>query len=74
MQLKQGSNEATKYNSIFDGFRKIIKHEGVAGLYKGIEFKLLQSVLTSAILFSSKEELFKFAVALLVFLKVRAEK
>jgi adenine nucleotide transporter 17 len=53
-----------------DGFRKIIKYEGsttslivgVSGLYKGIEAKLLQSVLTSAFLFASKEELFNWAM------------
>ncbi|KAJ3090961.1 hypothetical protein HK102_002085 [Quaeritorhiza haematococci] len=66
MQLKQGSNQTSQYKSVLDGLRKIIKHEGVAGLYKGIESKLLASVMTSAFLFVFKEELFSLAVKLLI--------
>ncbi|KAG0328780.1 hypothetical protein BG000_000310, partial [Podila horticola] len=36
MQLKQSDDARERYSSIMDGFRKIIKYEGVAGLYKGI--------------------------------------
>ncbi len=70
MQLKQDAK--AKYSSLTDGFRKIIKNEGVNGLYKGIESKLMQSVLTAAFLFALKEELFGVAVKLLVVLNLRA--
>ncbi|KAJ3099118.1 hypothetical protein HDU96_010822 [Phlyctochytrium bullatum] len=74
MQLKQGDTDATKYKSVWDGLQKIAKTEGVKGLYKGIEAKLLQSVLASAFTFAFKEELFSSAVWLLVALKLREAK
>jgi adenine nucleotide transporter 17 len=74
MQIKQGGDESTRYNSIADGLRKIIKAEGVAGLYKGIESKLLQSVLSAAFMFAFKEELFGTSVWLLTLLKMREAK
>ncbi|KAJ3220600.1 hypothetical protein HK099_004153 [Clydaea vesicula] len=72
MQLKQTEEE--RYKSPVDGFRKIVKAEGVKGLYKGIESKLLQSVLTSALLFAFKEEFYQFAVTLLVLVGARNKK
>jgi len=67
MQLKQSkSDDAARYNSVLDGFQKIIRKEGIQGLYKGLNSKLLQSVLTAAMLFMSKEELYQYSVALLV--------
>ena len=71
MQLRQGTDQRTRYNSVMDGFRKILQHEGVNGLYKGISSKLLQSVLTAAILFSAKEEFYNYAVWVLVLAKLR---
>jgi len=71
MQVNQTKDQ--KYSSILDGFRKIFKQEGIPGFYKGISSKLLQSVLSSAFLFSLKEEFFKIAVMLLVFLKLRVK-
>ncbi|KAJ3195920.1 hypothetical protein HK101_010677 [Irineochytrium annulatum] len=59
MQLKQSESSSAKYNSVMDGLRKIVKTEGVKGLYKGIEAKLLQSVLSSAFTFAFKEEYMK---------------
>jgi len=64
MQLKQSSNETLRYHSVTDGLYKIAAHEGIRGLYKGLEMKLLQSVLTAAFLFWSKERLYQYAVAL----------
>ncbi len=72
MQLKQGAKDDAQYKSIVDGFKKIVKNEGIQGLYKGIESKLLQSVLTSAFLFAFKEEFFAVAIKLLVTLRLRA--
>lgn len=75
MQLRQSkSDESARYNSVIDGFQKIIKKEGAKGLYKGLGSKLLQSVLTAAFLFSAKEELFKYSVALLIAVGLRNQK
>ncbi|KAI7833674.1 mitochondrial carrier domain-containing protein [Kickxella alabastrina] len=71
MQLKQSKNENERYSSLADGLRKVIAQEGIAGLYKGIESKLVQSVLTASILFMSKEALFSYAVKLLIILGAR---
>ncbi|CAG8511488.1 12477_t:CDS:10, partial [Gigaspora rosea] len=71
MQLRQSSRESSRYNSVLDGIRKIIKDEGIGGLYKGITYKLLQSVLTAAFLFMYKEAFFAYSVALLKFINSR---
>ncbi|KAJ1560306.1 hypothetical protein HK405_007546, partial [Cladochytrium tenue] len=71
MQLKQNENDPNSYRSVSDGFRKIARTEGVAGLYKGIQAKLLQSVLASAFTFAFKEEFYTSAVWLLVLLRLR---
>ncbi|KAJ1941664.1 hypothetical protein EC988_006700 [Linderina pennispora] len=71
MQLKQSKNENERYDSLMDGLRKVIKHEGIAGLYKGIESKLLQSVLTASLLFMSKEALFSYTIKLLLLIGAR---
>ncbi|KAJ1927009.1 hypothetical protein IWQ60_003305 [Tieghemiomyces parasiticus] len=68
MQLRQSRDENQRYHSIFDGLRKIVRQEGIEGLYKGIEFKLVQSVLTSAFLFMAKEQFYRYAVVLLALL------
>lgn len=65
MQLRQSSDDTIRYDSVFDGLRKIVKREGIQGLYKGIQSKLLQSVLTAAILFMAKEALFEYTLLLL---------
>ncbi|KAJ1653907.1 hypothetical protein IWQ61_006064 [Dispira simplex] len=65
MQLRQSKDEAKRYNSVLDGLRKIVSQEGIEGLYKGIEFKLVQSVLTSAFLFMAKEQFYRYAVLIL---------
>lgn len=71
MQMKQSNDEKLKYKSLLDGVSKIIKSEGVKGLYKGIEAKLFQSVLSAAFTFAFKEELFSASVWLLTALKLR---
>ncbi|KAJ2537443.1 hypothetical protein EV175_006724, partial [Coemansia sp. RSA 1933] len=60
MQLKQSKNANERYSSLMDGLRKVIANEGIAGLYKGIESKIIQSVLTASFLFMSKEALFSY--------------
>ncbi|KAJ3301130.1 hypothetical protein HDV03_001320 [Kappamyces sp. JEL0829] len=71
MHLKDSKDVNQRYSSVLDGFRKILKTEGIAGFYKGIESKLLQSVLTSAFTFALKEEIFNFSIGLLALLKLR---
>ncbi|KAF5331627.1 hypothetical protein D9611_007697 [Ephemerocybe angulata] len=48
-----------KYKSALDGLMTIIKEEGIAGLYKGIGSKVVQSVLTAAILFAGQRRIFE---------------
>ncbi|RKP02509.1 hypothetical protein CXG81DRAFT_29504 [Caulochytrium protostelioides] len=71
-QLRKSKDASQRYNGVVDGLLKIIKHEGVLGLYKGIESKLVQSVLSSALTFAFKEELYLSAVWLMALLKIRA--
>jgi adenine nucleotide transporter 17 len=72
MQVSQKGDD--KYNSILDGFKKIITAEGIAGLYKGISSKIVQSVLTAAFLFWAKEVLFDWSVWVLVLAGARKAK
>lgn len=57
--MQAGSAHAKQYTSSLDGLLTIIRHEGVAGLYKGIESKLVQSVLTAAILFLGQKRIYE---------------
>ncbi|KAJ2931628.1 hypothetical protein H1R20_g5397, partial [Candolleomyces eurysporus] len=49
----------TKYKSSLEALLTIIKEEGVEGLYKGIGSKIVQSVLTAAILFAGQRRIFE---------------
>ncbi|KDN46799.1 mitochondrial carrier [Tilletiaria anomala UBC 951] len=55
---QSGVNEKGKSNNVWTAMTDVVQHEGIAGLYRGISSKLLQSVLTAAILFMSKERVF----------------
>jgi len=48
-----------KYESAIDGILSIIKNEGIAGVYKGVGNKLIQSVLTAAILFVGQKKIYE---------------
>jgi solute carrier family 25 (peroxisomal adenine nucleotide transporter), member 17 len=48
-----------KYKSSIDGILTILKEEGIEGLYKGIGSKLVQSVLTAAILFAGQRRIYE---------------
>ncbi|PVV00990.1 hypothetical protein BB560_004606 [Smittium megazygosporum] len=72
MQIKKSEQE--DFNSVLDGFRWIISSKGVGGLYSGIESRLLQSVLTAAILFMTKESLYKLTVRLVTFIAAKRAK
>jgi adenine nucleotide transporter 17 len=55
-RLQAGSNE---YRSSLHGLLTILKNEGFFGLYKGIASKIIQSMLTAAILFASQRRIFE---------------
>ncbi|KAJ7904495.1 mitochondrial carrier [Mycena olivaceomarginata] len=48
-----------KYKSAIDGLLTILKDEGLQGLYKGVGNKLIQSVLTAAILFAGQRRIYE---------------
>ncbi|GBE80075.1 mitochondrial carrier [Sparassis latifolia] len=58
-RLQAGQAHALKYKSSLDGILTIIKDEGIEGLYKGIGSKLVQSVLTAAILFMGQRRIYE---------------
>ncbi|KAF8351486.1 mitochondrial carrier domain-containing protein [Amanita rubescens] len=58
-RMQAGSVTALRYKSSLDGLLTIIREEGVEGLYKGIGSKLVQSVLTAAILFAGQRRIYE---------------
>lgn len=62
-RLQAGHANALKYKSSLDGLFAILKEEGVDGLYKGIGSKLVQSVLTAAILFAGQRRIYELTKA-----------
>lgn len=72
LTVKSRMQMGQKYKSSGEAVSRILKEEGVAGFYNGIQSKIVQSVLNSAMLFSSKERFYQLAVFLLVLLKLRA--
>ena len=63
-RLQAGSN---KYKSSLDGLLTILREEGFLSLYKGINSKIIQSVLTAAILFAGQRRIFEVTKKVLVF-------
>jgi solute carrier family 25 (peroxisomal adenine nucleotide transporter), member 17 len=57
---QSGVNTKGKSTNVWTAMTDVVQNEGFAGLYRGISSKLLQSVLTAAILFMSKERVFEF--------------
>lgn len=58
-RLQAGSAAAQRYKSALDGLLTIVQEEGIAGLYKGVGNKLIQSVLTAAILFAGQRRIYE---------------
>ncbi|KNZ79828.1 Peroxisomal membrane protein PMP47B [Termitomyces sp. J132] len=58
-RLQAGQASALKYKSTIDGLLTILKEEGIGGLYKGVGSKLVQSVLTAAILFAGQRRFYE---------------
>ncbi|GAB4820597.1 hypothetical protein N2152v2_007643 [Parachlorella kessleri] len=61
---KKGDKEM-QYAGIADAATQILRREGLAGYYKGLNSKIVQSVLAAAILFVCKEKITDFARTLL---------
>jgi len=57
---------ASKYKSSLDALGTILRDEGIEGLFKGMSSKLVQSVLTAAILFTFQRRIFLMTKAALV--------
>jgi len=57
-----------KYTGTIDVVRKISRQEGLLGFYKGMDSKIVQSVLTAALLFMIEERFSAYILRLLVFL------
>ncbi|KAJ9105286.1 hypothetical protein QFC21_001654 [Naganishia friedmannii] len=53
------------YKSSWEGIKSILAEEGIAGLYRGIQAKLMQSVLTAAFLFVAQRRVFQLVKMLL---------
>jgi len=58
-RLQAGYANALRYKSSLDGILTVIREEGISGLYKGVGNKLVQSVLTAAILFASQKRIYE---------------
>jgi len=64
-RLQAGHTAAARYRSALHGLRTIIAEEGVSGIYKGAGSKLLQSMLTAAILFASQRRIYELTKAII---------
>jgi len=73
-RLQAGRDSALRYRSSLDGILTIIKEEGISGLYKGVGSKLVQSVLTAAILFAGQKRIYEITKATLTSIPVVAVK
>ena len=56
-QIQDFINKDVKYNGLFDGFKKIIKNDGVSGLFRGITVNYIRIVPTIAVSFTLYETL-----------------
>ncbi|KAF8326699.1 mitochondrial carrier domain-containing protein [Cantharellus anzutake] len=70
-RLQAGHDSALRYKSSIDGILTVIKEEGVSGLYKGVGSKLVQSVLTAAILFAGQKRIYETTRAALTSVPVK---
>jgi adenine nucleotide transporter 17 len=71
-RLQAGRANALKHRSSLDGLLAILKEEGIQGLYKGVGSKLVQSVLTAAILFAGQRRIYEMTKKVCVHIGVRA--
>ncbi|KZP17302.1 mitochondrial carrier [Athelia psychrophila] len=64
-RMQSGHATALKYKSALDGLLTILREEGIEGLYRGVGSKLVQSVLTAAILFVGQRRIYELTKAAL---------
>ncbi|KAL4401999.1 ATP transmembrane transporter [Malassezia pachydermatis] len=64
--LSNDNAYSQKKVNVWTAMTDVVQEEGFGGLYRGISSKLLQSILTAAILFASKERIYNITKALLV--------
>jgi len=65
-RMQSGHSHTREYKSSWDGLTKIVQREGMAGLYRGIGSKLVQSVLTAAILFAGQRRFYEMTKSALI--------
>jgi len=53
-------NHSKQSSNIFTMLAKILREEGTPGMYKGLEAKLLQTVMTAALMFTTYEKIASF--------------
>lgn len=53
------TEKEAQYLGVMDAALKILKNEGMLGFFKGLRIKLIQTVLTAALLMSIKEKVFQ---------------
>lgn len=66
----KGDGASQNNPSMIKEIQKIIKEEGIEGLYRGLSVKLVQSISTAAFLFYFKEELLSGSVRLVQLLRL----
>jgi len=64
-RMQAGHFTAERYRSALHGLSTIITEEGIGGIYKGAGPKLLQSMLTAAILFASQRRIYEMTKVIL---------
>ncbi|KAL6073356.1 Peroxisomal nicotinamide adenine dinucleotide carrier [Balamuthia mandrillaris] len=64
-----GGQSIERYRSTIDVLQKIWKEEGVSGFYKGLNSKIVQSVLNAAFLFVAEEQLAKAILRMVLLLR-----
>ncbi|KAK7490810.1 hypothetical protein BaRGS_00017866 [Batillaria attramentaria] len=64
-RLRAGYAKAEKTQSLLQNILYLVKNQGVGALYKGMEAKLLQTVLTAALMFVAYEKIAAFTFRLM---------
>ncbi|XP_025103087.1 peroxisomal membrane protein PMP34-like isoform X3 [Pomacea canaliculata] len=64
-RLRAGLSKAEKAQSMIQNILYLVKQQGIGALYKGMEAKLLQTVLTAALMFLAYEKIAAFTFRLM---------
>jgi adenine nucleotide transporter 17 len=59
LQAASKSDTVTQYTGVTHALRMILREEGFQGLFKGLRMKIVQTILTAALLMTLKEKTFK---------------